>query len=240
MTETITRHEAAVDTKIAAAWFHYEQRLDAQRLALATIKQYVVEKDYVDTGRGRKKYDWVENLDPETIIDRFLTGDFTEYYTKPYGRLAIEKTGDLVGHYRVCEQDTETALAALKDAEAEYGGWQRFFLVTNTNGHIHATRACSTCYPTTQFAWLPDLSGLTEADAVAEHGPRLCTVCFPTAPVEWTIGTKKDYCPGQPTGEAQSFFTGRKTTTYRTCDTCHQQIAETASGALRKHKPKKK
>lgn len=75
--------------------------------------------------------------------------------------------------------------------DAEYEGWSRFFIVKNTNGHIHSSMDCSTCYPTTVFGWLPQLSGLTEADAVEEWGGILCSVCFPSAPVEWTEGTNK-------------------------------------------------
>ena len=67
--------------------------------------------------------------------------------------------------------------------------WSRFFLVLNTNGHIHRDTSCSTCFITTDFGWLPELSGLTEADAVEQQGEILCSVCFPSAPVEWTNGT---------------------------------------------------
>jgi hypothetical protein len=66
--------------------------------------------------------------------------------------------------------------------------WSRFFLVLNTNGHIHRDTSCSTCFITTDFGWLPELSGLTEADAVEQQGEILCSVCFPSAPVEWTNG----------------------------------------------------
>jgi hypothetical protein len=76
-------------------------------------------------------------------------------------------------------------------AMERYKGWSRFFLVTNTNGHIHRSMSCSTCFYSTQFSWLTELSGLTEAEAVAEYGEILCTVCFPSAPVEWTNGTNK-------------------------------------------------
>ncbi|MFZ4434361.1 MAG: hypothetical protein ACOYOQ_14305 [Microthrixaceae bacterium] len=69
--------------------------------------------------------------------------------------------------------------------------WSRFYLVTNSNGHIHSSTRCSTCRIDTQFGWLPELSGLTEADAVEAHGAILCTVCFPSAPVEWTGGESK-------------------------------------------------
>jgi hypothetical protein len=69
--------------------------------------------------------------------------------------------------------------------------WDRFFLVKNTNGHIHADMGCHTCHYDTRFAWLPELSGLTEAEAVEAYGEILCSVCFPSAPVAWTQGVSK-------------------------------------------------
>lgn len=62
------------------------------------------------------------------------------------------------------------------------GGWSRFFIVTNNNGHVHSSTNCSTCFPTTQFGWLYTLSGASEAAMVAEYGEVACTVCFPSAP----------------------------------------------------------
>lgn len=81
--------------------------------------------------------------------------------------------------------------AALAEHESAYTGWSRFFLVTSSQGHIHSSLQCTTCYPTTTYGWLPTLSGLTEADAVEEQGMILCSVCFPSAPVEWTEGVAK-------------------------------------------------
>lgn len=77
--------------------------------------------------------------------------------------------------------------------EAEYVArrWSRFFLVKNTGGHIHSSMDCPTCFPTTTFAWLPRLSGLTEADAVTDQGEILCSICFPTAPSSWTSGVSR-------------------------------------------------
>lgn len=62
------------------------------------------------------------------------------------------------------------------------GGWSRYYLVTNANGHVHRELTCSTCYPDTQYAWLPSLSGCDERAMVDEWGERACTVCFPNAP----------------------------------------------------------
>jgi hypothetical protein len=66
--------------------------------------------------------------------------------------------------------------------------WSRFYLVVASNGHIHHTTSCHTCYETTQFTWVTELSGLTEQDAVTQEGEILCSICFPTAPVNWTTG----------------------------------------------------
>jgi hypothetical protein len=52
---------------------------------------------------------------------------------------------------------------------------------------------CSTCHPTTEFAWLIDLSGKSSKAMVAQWGDEACTICFPEAPTmpEWQTGTKK-------------------------------------------------
>lgn len=60
--------------------------------------------------------------------------------------------------------------------------WNRYFLVTNTGGHVHRNQACSTCHPTTGYAWLPELSGCDENAMIIDFGEQACTVCFPAAP----------------------------------------------------------
>lgn len=85
---------------------------------------------------------------------------------------------------QLIEQDEEVAIAyaPLAALEAKYTGWNRYFIVTNTNGHVHRSQHCTTCYPTTQYGWIPSLSDCVEADLVAEYGELACTVCFPDAP----------------------------------------------------------
>lgn len=64
--------------------------------------------------------------------------------------------------------------------------WTRYFLVTSSAGHIHSTTGCQTCRVTTEYGWMPQMSGQTEAEAIAGLGiyaESLCSVCFPTAPV---------------------------------------------------------
>lgn len=79
-------------------------------------------------------------------------------------------------------------LAALEAEEAVIAEahrvrqWSRSFLVSG--GHLHSSTACSTCYPTTSFFFIPALSGMTAEEIVDEAGERACTVCFPDAPVD--------------------------------------------------------
>jgi hypothetical protein len=76
--------------------------------------------------------------------------------------------------------EADTLRQAAKDLDrAEYKGWTRFFLVK----HIHRSEYCSSFRPTTRVGWLPEVSGLTEAEAVAQYDETLCTKCFTTAPV---------------------------------------------------------
>jgi hypothetical protein len=68
--------------------------------------------------------------------------------------------------------------------EVEYSKrpWNRYFLVTNSNGHVHRGMNCTTCFPTTEYSWIVDLADCDEAKMVEEFGQNACTVCFPDAP----------------------------------------------------------
>lgn len=128
--------------------------------------------------------------------------------------------------------------------------WSRFFIVPG--GHIHSSMQCSTCnngQQDTLFGWLPQLSGKSEEEAVADQGSYLCTVCFPSAPVAWTNGyeeqaaaKKAAQCPGSGTYDydretaRMGFYTGN----YATCDHCGERPSLTKTNKMRAHKPKAK
>jgi hypothetical protein len=104
-----------------------------------------------------------------------------------------------------------------------YKGWSRFFLVQ----HIHSSTSCSSFRPTTKIGWLPDVSGLTEAEAVAAHGATLCTICFPSAPVELTrTQVDPDTCAGSGRGIDRSLPTrdGFMAGNYATCGVCSARV----------------
>lgn len=95
---------------------------------------------------------------------------------------------------------------------------------------------------TTKVGWLPEVSGLTEAEAVAEYGAILCTICFPSAPVEWTRGKEDpNVCPGSGLTYDETKLTGRERMHYSprgTCKGCGENVGISRLGTVRKHKVK--
>jgi hypothetical protein len=73
--------------------------------------------------------------------------------------------------------------AAPYEFEHQSRGWNRYYLVTNANGHVHRELNCTTCFSTTEYSWLVDLADCDENAMIEEWGERACTVCFPSAPV---------------------------------------------------------
>lgn len=152
------------------------------------------------------------------------------------------------------DQATETLQLLAAEEEPlhdEHGRrpWSRFFLVTG--GHIHSSMYCSTCNrngKATAFSWLPDLSGLTEEEAVAAHGAILCTTCYPSAPLAWTDFYEQEaerkaatYCAGSGTSDwkdgkvRNGFYSGNG----GYCAHCGGWAGTTSrySSTIRKHKP---
>lgn len=76
--------------------------------------------------------------------------------------------------------------ARVEELDAAYNldPWTRAFLVINSNGHVHSSMACTTCFSTTRYNWLVQYSNDNEATIVADAGQDACTVCYPTAPAE--------------------------------------------------------
>lgn len=82
----------------------------------------------------------------------------------------------------LAQLDAETA--RLDELQALYTGWERYWHVTNTNGHIHTSQSCTSCFQDTEYAWRTDLSGLTPEEVVEREAYNACSVCMPIAPAE--------------------------------------------------------
>lgn len=126
----------------------------------------------LDSGEG------LVELDASQVVEAFHAG-----HPKAAG------LADNVAGYEDAASRLADARLSVEEVYEEYLSrpWARYFLVTSSDGHIHASTGCSTCNKgkaSTGFALVPYLSGQTAADAVADLGPALCSVCFPEAPVE--------------------------------------------------------
>lgn len=72
-----------------------------------------------------------------------------------------------------------------EQAWRDRGYWNRYYLVTSSDGHVHSSTACSTCYPITSYGWLTEYSGMNQPKFVTEvAGEKACTECYPWAPVD--------------------------------------------------------
>jgi hypothetical protein len=70
------------------------------------------------------------------------------------------------------------------DGEFRRRPWPRYYHVDNNNGHVHTSMNCQTCYASTRYRWLTEISGQDEDACVALVGETACTVCMPSAPVK--------------------------------------------------------
>lgn len=127
-------------------------------------------------------------------IQRLVNDGMDEYATELRPR--IEQARQTIAE---CE-----AAARPLDAEFERrGGWSRAWLVLNTGGHVHRTTACRTCFPSTRFAWLTQLSGHDEIEIVEQAGKAACTECYPSAPVDVRNRPSRIKTPEQLAREAE-------------------------------------
>lgn len=266
----MTTHERAsvVDTLLADIWARQQEaqaRADQDLRSLHRALRHQQDRRGHWYARGERGSFGPEVTDEQTEAEaRALIADPNAPWPIRASEGSLAHAG-LNIERALAELDAQrAALAALEEEasplEAEYAAerWSRFFLVTNANGHIHSSMRCSTCRWDTRFAWLPTLSGLTEADAVAQEGPKLCSVCFPSAPVEWTVGVPTvdpNRCPGSgqapvvrsveirreqlvgewPNSRWERVGTGRFVQR-AFCPVCDREANTTNTGAVRAHK----
>ena len=171
---SIHEHAVEVDTRLAETYKH-----------LATTNYHIERAEdaiHRAVGHTYNRGYWSGTLEEALIVTEFAhTWDARGHAE------GIESRNRLV----VTRDALRVIIKACNDDWRDNGRWSRFYLVTNSNGHIHSSVSCSTCFHDTNFAWLTDLSGLTETDAVQAEGEVLCTICFPSAPVSWTNGISR-------------------------------------------------
>ncbi len=166
--------------------------------------------------------------------------DMVEYHTEAAAKAEATSEKHAAAGREIAKE------SAPFDAEfSRRGGWNRYYLVTNSNGHVHRERHCGTCFPTTEYAWLIDLADCDEKVMVAEHGEQACTVCFPDAPTMkgWgEFAAKRDAAEGRCDASRYDYVnhrTGEKVNVsgaYVKCAKCDYMGRTNANAVLRKHK----
>ena len=136
--------------------------------------------------RGQMEYE------KSQLLRKYASYDYrTKEWSKPFSEVYAEATKQELQSYNALSSQIDHNCRWLDELDRLYKShlWSRFYLVVgNSNGHIHKDLACHSCYYDTQYAWLPELSGDSEAEAVEAEGEILCTFCFPSAPVAWCEG----------------------------------------------------
>lgn len=189
-----------IDTEIArlsVEVFNLKGRVER---IVHSVLDYSGLRSYVPATWGGKSHykvtgtfqEGVEKLrEYEAAYDAYRASDYDQaLYPKPLSNYAGSLNVQEVFIEKVAlESQISSLYKLLADLETEYfarGGWTRMFMVTSSNGHIHATTLCHTTKLTTTFGWMPEYSGLNEAELLAKLGvyaESACTVCYKGAPV---------------------------------------------------------
>ena len=185
--------------------------------------------------RGRKVWQ-LSDEDAERITrDRIASGTVP----RSHQLIGTPELLDRLDQARHTVEVIERERAVLAEEFRRRGGWSRFFTVPG--GHVHSGQRCvgGSIRVRTALGWNPELSGQSEADALAHFGALghlLCTHCFPTAPVI-TTPASAPRCPGS--GQAYRPGTRRHRHPNGTgeCPECGTRRPLTPSGYLRAHPP---
>ena len=144
---------------------------------MSVTKEFAVKIDTELSSWYHKRWDVSSKLD--------VAEDSIRFYEKHYPNLVeeIQKYKDKVAKLN---QEYAKIQAEIKKLDAIYDQdpWTRAFLVINSNGHVHSSMDCNTCFPTTRYNWLVQYSNDDENTIVEDAGQDACTICYPSAPAE--------------------------------------------------------
>ena len=111
--------------------------------------------------------------------------DFLKFYQKHYPT-RTEEISKCEGKLAILKDELFKVGNQILDLDAIYDQdpWTRAFLVLASNGHVHSSMDCNTCFPTTRYQWLIQYSNDDEKTIVEDAGKDACTICYPSAPAE--------------------------------------------------------
>jgi hypothetical protein len=145
--------------------------------AMSVTKEFAVKIDTQLSSWYDKRWDAISKLESAEDSIKF----YEKYY--PTSVEKIQESRDKAAKIKLEISFINIEIGKL-NAIYNQDPWTRAFLVIASNGHVHSSMDCSTCFPTTRYQWLIQYSNDDEATIVEDAGKDACTICYPSAPAE--------------------------------------------------------
>jgi len=144
---------------------------------MAVTKEFAVKIDTELASWYHKRWDLRSKLD--------VVNETKEFYEKHYPN-RVEEIAKSQTEIDSIKAELVKVNVKIIDLNVIYNRdpWTRAFLVIASNGHVHSSMDCNTCFPTTRYNWLVQYSNDDESTIVEDAGQDACTICYPSAPAE--------------------------------------------------------
>lgn len=140
-------------------------------------KEFAVKIDTQLSSWYDKRWDLISKLESAE--------DSIKFYEKHYPT-SVEKIQESIEKVAKIKSEIFKVNVEIKKLNAIYDQdpWTRAFLVIASNGHVHSSMDCNTCFSTTRYNWLIQYSNDDEKTIVEDAGQDACTICYPSAPAD--------------------------------------------------------
>jgi len=144
---------------------------------VSVTKEFAVKIDTELSSWYDKRWDLSSKLD--------VAEDTKKFYEKHYPT-RVDEIEKAIGKIAVIKSEISAVNVEIAKLNKIYNQdpWTRAFLVIASNGHVHSSMDCSTCFPTTRYNWLIQYSNDDEKTIVEDAGKDACTICYPSAPAD--------------------------------------------------------
>jgi len=144
---------------------------------MSVTKEFAVKIDTELSSLYDKRWSLISKLESAEDTKKFYEKHYpnrVEEIAKSEKEIQVIKASIREVYFEICKLDE------IYDQDP----WTRAFLVLASNGHVHSSMDCNTCFPTTRYNWLVQYSNDDEKTIVEDAGQDACTICYPSAPAE--------------------------------------------------------
>ena len=144
---------------------------------MTVTKEFAVKIDTELSSLYDKRWSLISKLESAEDTKKFYEKHYpnrVEEIAKSEKEIQVIKASIREVYFEICKLDE------IYDQDP----WTRAFLVLASNGHVHSSMDCNTCFPTTRYNWLVQYSNDDEKTIVEDAGQDACTICYPSAPAE--------------------------------------------------------